>query len=284
MNARCVALTGASRGIGEATALHLCRLGFHVLAGVRKESDGQALARKAPGTLTPLLLDVTDEASIHAAAETITRTVGDAGLAGLVNNAGLVIPGPLEFVPIDAVRQQFEVNVVGQLAVTQALLPLVGQARGRIVNMGSIGGRVPAPFVGAYHASKAALAAMSEALRAELRPWGIEVILVEPGNVATPIWNTTLTTAAEMERGAPPRFQELYGRSVAAVREWVPRTSAQAMPPECVARVVGRALTSHWPRTRYLVGWDAWVASWLVWLPDRLRGAFLLRWTTGHSR
>lgn len=277
---RFVVITGASHGIGEATALRLARLGFHVFAGVRRTADGESLRERVPGAITPLLFDVTDEAAIRAAAERATETVGGAGLAGLVNNAGVVVPGPLECLPVDVVRRQLEVNLLGPLAVTQSFLPLLRQARGRIVNVGSIGGRMAVPFVGAYHASKAALAAMTDALRAELRPWGIEVSLIEPGNVATPLWQASLATADELEKRMPPRYHELYGRTVAAVRAWVPRAVAGATHPDRVARAVEHALTARWPRTRYLVGWDAWFGSWLTWLPDRVRDVVLRRWVT----
>lgn len=275
-----VVVTGAAHGIGAATALALCQRGFQVFAGVRRESDGESLRAKSP-RLTPLILDITDSASIQSAAESVTRTIevtgGAARLAGLVNNAGVAMPGPLEFLPLDAVRRQFEVNVVGQLAVTQALLPLLRKANGRIVNVGSIGGRLPLPWIGAYHASKAALAALSDSLRAELRPWGIKVVLIEPGNVVTPIWQTSLATGDDLESRMPATCQELYGPALAAVRSWIPGVAARGLPPERVAQVIVRALTARYPRSRYLVGRDAWMAALLTWFPGWFREMVLRR-------
>ena len=183
-----VVITGASTGIGEACALHLDQLGWRVFAGVRKDSDGEALQRKASPRLMPVRIDVTDAASIAGAREIVARELGDRGLDGLVNNAGVVVAGPLEFVPMDDLRRQLEINVIGQIAVTQAFLSFVRTARGRIVNIGSVSGKMATPFVGPYAASKFAMEALTDALRCELRPWGIQVSIVEPGSIATPIW------------------------------------------------------------------------------------------------
>ena len=160
-----VVITGASTGIGKACALELDRRGFRVFAGVRSESAAQELQAQASARLTPVRIDVTDAASIAAAAETIARSVGDAGLAGLVNNAGIAVSGPLEIVPIDALRRQLEVNVIGPVAVTRSLLPLLRKARGRVVNMSSISGGVAAPYLGPYSASKFAMEAITDTLR-----------------------------------------------------------------------------------------------------------------------
>src|SRR5258708_33287478 len=184
--ARSVVATGASTGIGEACALRLDRRGFHVFAGVRREVDGGALKQKASGRLTPILLDVTDASSIKSAAAAVAASLDEEGLSGLVNNAGIAIAGPLEFLPIDELRRQFEVNVIGQIAVTQAFLPLLRKGHGRIVNMGSISGRLAFPLLGPYAASKFALRALTTALRMELRPWGIPVSIIEPSGIATP--------------------------------------------------------------------------------------------------
>ncbi|MEX0791398.1 MAG: SDR family NAD(P)-dependent oxidoreductase, partial [Actinomycetota bacterium] len=167
-----VVITGASTGIGRATAPRLAAIGFRVFAGVRKQADADSLKQEAPA-VTPLILDVTDEHSIAEAATAVKAAVGANGLAGLVNNAGITVPGPLEFLPAEDLRRQFEVNVIGPIAVTQAFMPLLRAGKGRIVNVGSIGGRVSTPFLGAYSASKFAIEAISDALRVELRPWGI---------------------------------------------------------------------------------------------------------------
>ena len=178
-----VLVTGASSGIGRAAVLRLATSGYHVFAGVRKPADGTALAEAATGEVTPVILDVTDAQQIISAVKAIADHVGDAGLAGLVNNAGIGVFGPLELIPIEQFRRQFEVNVTGQLAVTQAALPLLRRGRGRIVMIGSIGERFTPPFIGPLAASKSTLTAMSNALRQELAPWDIRVILVEPGSI-----------------------------------------------------------------------------------------------------
>lgn len=261
-----VLITGASTGIGSATAAHLDRLGHEVFAGVRKEADGQRLRERSPG-VTPVILDVTDGASIAAAAE----TVGERPLAGLVNNAGIAVSGPLEFMDLDALRHQLEVNLVGQVAVTQAFLPALRRGRGRVVFTGSIGGRVPLPFTAPYGASKAGIAAIAGSLRQELRPWGIGVSVVEPGSVATPIWEKGAGAAASTVAALPPQGRELYGKTLSGTGEIAAKMEAAGIPPERVAEVIERALTVKRPRSRYLVGRDAkmqYVMSRL--LPDPL--------------
>jgi NAD(P)-dependent dehydrogenase (short-subunit alcohol dehydrogenase family) len=178
-----VVVTGASSGIGEACARRLAGLGFQVFAGVRKAEDGDRLASEIPG-VTPLRIDVVDAESIAAAARTVEETAAGRGLAGLVNNAGVAVPAPIEHQPIDDFRRQIEVNLIGQVAVTQAFLPQLRAARGRIVNVSSIGGKVAVPLLGAYAASKFGLEGFSDTLRRELRPWGIEVSVIEPGTIA----------------------------------------------------------------------------------------------------
>ncbi len=265
-----VLVTGSSSGIGEACALYLDKLGFRVFAGVRRDADGEALRSRASERLTPVHLDVTDGASLAAARTAIEATAGEAGLAGLVNNAGIVIAGPLEFMPLSEFRRQLEVNVVGQLAVTQTFLSLLRKARGRIVNMSSIAGRSAAPFNGPYAASKFALEAMSDALRMELLPWGISVSLVEPGSVATPIWQKSGKTAGEIARQMPSGARELYGRVYDAMRVAAARMAGAGVPAIEVAKVVAHALTARKPRTRYLVGRDAKIQALLKKiLPDR---------------
>src|SRR4051794_1580811 len=205
-----VLVTGASTGIGEACALHLDHLGWRVFAGVRRDEDGERLRRQATDRLTPVRLDVTDEAEVGNALGSIADLVGDDGLAGLVNNAGVARGGPIEFLPLDEWRDQFEVNVFGQLAVTKAALPLVRQTRGRIVFIGSIAGRVAAPLVGPYSASKHAIEAIGATLREELTPWGIEVSVVEPGVIKTPIWTKGRAKADELEATLGDDAARLY--------------------------------------------------------------------------
>jgi NAD(P)-dependent dehydrogenase (short-subunit alcohol dehydrogenase family) len=180
-----VVITGASTGIGRACTLLLDALGFQVFAGVRKAEDGESLRRATSARLTPVFIDVTDEQSIAAAAKSVSQEVGDAGLVELVNNAGIAIPGPLEYLTLEELRRQLEINLVGQFAVTQAFLPLLRKTRGRIVNVSSLAGKLTTPFNGAYSAAKHGMEAFSDSLRMELAPWGIHVSVVEPGTIAT---------------------------------------------------------------------------------------------------
>jgi NAD(P)-dependent dehydrogenase (short-subunit alcohol dehydrogenase family) len=274
---RTVVVTGAGSGIGEACALHLDRIGFRVFAGVRKEVDGEALCRRASDRLTPVLLDVTDTAAIALAAETVASAVGGRGLSGLVNNAGIAAAGPLEFLPIPELRRQFEVNVIGQVAVTQAFLPLLRQQRGRIVNMGSVSGRTALPFTGAYCASKFALEALTDALRMEVRPWGILVSVVEPGVVATPMWEASRVTGDEVQRNLPQHATDLYGRAITNMRKYAAKMASDGIPADEVAKVVAHALTSKRPRTRYLVGWNARLRAALRFVPDGMRDRIIVR-------
>jgi len=273
-----VVITGASTGIGRDAALHLDRNGFRVFAGVRREADAESLQKEASPRLEPLLLDVTDAAAIEAAAKRVDAEVGTAGLAGLVNNAGIGIGAPIEFLDLDELRRQFEVNVVAVVAVTQAFLPALRRARGRLVNVGSIGGRVSQPLVGPYSASKFAMEAISESERMELAPWGIEVSLIEPGAIATAIWDKTQTYAGGMLQTLPPEANELYGdavRSVLAILEYQQRA---AIPPAATSRAIHHALTAARPKTRYVVGNDARAQAFFArFLPDRWRDALLVR-------
>jgi NAD(P)-dependent dehydrogenase (short-subunit alcohol dehydrogenase family) len=281
-----VLVTGASRGIGEACAVRLARDGFRVYAGVRREEDGQRLLGHGGGGIVPLLLDVTDETQIAAAAARVDAECRDRGLQALVNNAGVAIAGPLEFLPIDELRRQLDINFIGQLAVTQACLPLLRRSRaapdtdhrcGRIVFMSSISGRNALPFTGAYAASKYALEAAADALRVELLPFGLRVVLVEPGMIATPIWDTSVATAERMLQRAPPQLMEFYGAALAGVRRRAAR-GTRAIPPEHVAEVVSRALTTRKPRIRYVIGKDARARLALQKvLPTRVRDSLIAR-------
>jgi NAD(P)-dependent dehydrogenase (short-subunit alcohol dehydrogenase family) len=246
-----VLVTGASTGIGEATVMHLRELGFSPIAAVRKDEDAERLEGRGMRTTR---IDVTDADQIAAARDEL----GDEPLAGLVNNAGIAVAAPLEFLPIDRLRQQLEINLIGQAAVTQAFLPALRRGRGRIVNVSSIGGRVGLPLVGAYNASKFGLEGLSDSLRRELRPQGVDVILIEPGGVKTPIWKKGEELADEMLEDVPPEAERLYGRLIAAVRTGTQRIARETgIEPSEVAEAIGRALTSSRPRARYLVGSDA---------------------------
>jgi NAD(P)-dependent dehydrogenase (short-subunit alcohol dehydrogenase family) len=263
---RTAVVTGASSGIGQACAVRLGRRGWRVFAGVRRDEDAERIAGLAE-RIEPVRLDVTEPASIAAAAE---RLDGEP-LAGLVNNAGIAIAMPLEFLPLDELRGQLDVNLVGQLAVTQALLPHLRRARGRIVNVGSIAGRSALPFLGAYAASKHALEAVTDALRVELRPFGIEVAIVEPATIATPIWSKGAELLQRILADLPESVTELYGGRMAAFGKAAAAASRRAEAPELVAGAVERALTAGRPRTRYLVGRDARRRALVERLPDRLR-------------
>jgi short-subunit dehydrogenase len=273
---RAVVITGASTGIGAACALHLDRLGFAVFAGVRKSEDGVALQKAGSDRLVPLELDVTDLTTIQKSHAVVLEATKKRGLFGLINNAGIAVVGPLEAVPISDLRQQLEVNVIGQVAVTQEFLPLVRQARGRIVNMGSIAGLSTMPLMGPYSASKFALEAITDALRLEVQQWGIHVAIIEPGAIATPIWNKSTIEAAEREAAIETELRTLYKPVVAAVRKVVGEASKRAISSDAVAKVVEEALTAPTPKTRYLVGTDAKLRALMVkLLPDRISDRML---------
>ena len=275
---RAVVITGASTGIGAACALHLDQLGFLVFAGVRKAEDGHALHQRGSNRLTPLLLDVTDADSIQKAKGFVAERIEEAGLFGLINNAGIAVAGPLEAVPIPDLRRQLEVNVIGQVAVTQVFLPLIRQAHGRIVNMGSIAGRAAMPLMGPYSASKFALEAITDALRLEVQQWGIHVTIIEPGAIATPIWDKSGKDAADLEAATPAELRTLYRAVVTGVRKVVGEAAKRAISPEAVAKVVEESLTASRPKTRYLVGTDAKLRALMVkLLPDRVSDR-LLTW------
>ena len=265
-----VVITGASSGIGEATARHLAGLGFLVRAGVRKDADAERLA--GPG-IEPLIIDVTDQASIDRAAGEITGP-----LAGLVNNAGVAVTGPLEFLPVDELRHQLEINVIGQVAVTQAFLPRIREGMGRIVFMSSIGGKVALPLAGAYAGSKFAIEAISDSLRRELRPWGIQVSAIEPGAVRTPIWEKGAEAADGLMQDMPAEVMERYGEVIDSLRAEAKKFETDATDPQEVADAVAHALTASRPKTRYPVGRDAKIRSKLARvMPDRVMDAAIGR-------
>jgi NAD(P)-dependent dehydrogenase (short-subunit alcohol dehydrogenase family) len=275
-----IVVTGASSGIGEACARRLAGLGFQVFAGVRKDMDTERLAHEIPG-VTPLRIDVTDADSIAAAAQSVSEQT-HGRLAGLVNNAGVAVPAPIEHQPIDDFRRQLEVNLVGQVAVTQAFLPMLRAARGRIVNMSSIGGKVAVPLLGAYAASKFGLEGFSDSLRRELRPWRIRVAVIEPGTIATPIWEKGIASGDELSASLPPAAQRDYGPLIATVRTASEQGARTGLPPDAVAKDVAHALTASRPKTRYLVGREATSRALAArFLPDRFIDraiARVMRW------
>ncbi|HEU4905963.1 MAG TPA: SDR family oxidoreductase [Solirubrobacterales bacterium] len=252
-----VLITGASTGIGRATALRLDRQGWRVFAGVRRGEDAESLRDAGSERMTPLMLDVLDAVQIDAAAERIGEATGSGGLDGLVNNAGIAVPGPLETLPIEDFRRQIDVNLSAQVAVTQALLPAIRAGRGRIVFITSIGGLMAFPMFGAYHAAKFGLEAVGDVFRQELRPWGIRVAVVEPGSIATPIWERGQAEVDALAERSREGHAELYGRAIEAYREVARKTGERGIAPEKVAERIEHALAARRPRTRYLVGADA---------------------------
>lgn len=277
-----VLITGASTGIGEACALWLQDRGYRVFAGVRKNTDAEALQQKSKGHLTPVLLDVVDEASIREAVQSVLTQTPK--LDALVNNAGIAVAGPLEFVPLQELRRVLEVNVVGQVAVTQAFLPLLREARGRVVLMSSISGRVAAPLMGPYAASKFALEAIGDALRRELAPWGIEVSIIEPGNIQTPIWRKGIAWGEALKEQLSAEATQLYGGAIDGILRYIRGQDGRGLHPNEVARVVEQALASARPKTRYVVGRDAKAGALLArLLPDRWVDRFIAGRRFGKS-
>jgi NAD(P)-dependent dehydrogenase (short-subunit alcohol dehydrogenase family) len=268
-----VLITGASRGIGRAAALALDRAGHEVIAGVRDNEAAGRLAAEASGRLRTVSLDVTDASSVRAAADAVGGR-----LDALVNNAGVVVGGVVEALDLEDLRHQFEVNVVGQVAVTQALLPALRAAAGRVVFMSSVSGRVSAPVMTPYTASKFALEAIADGLRVELRQWGIRVVLVEPGSIDTDLWRGA---EAQFDTGVAAmseEHRELYSGLLAGARKLVGATAKRAAPVDKVVAAVVEAATTARPRTRYVVGADARGQMLLkAALPDRAFDAVVAR-------
>ncbi|HTT94200.1 MAG TPA: SDR family oxidoreductase [Solirubrobacterales bacterium] len=251
-----VLISGASRGIGRATALRLVRAGWTVYATVRRDEDGEGLVAAAGAELRPLRLDLTDEAQIAALAAALPER-----LDAIVNNAGIVVSGPLETLSAADLREQFEVNVVGAVALTNAVLPRLRAARGRIVFVSSLSGRVSTPMTGAYNASKFAIEALADAWRLELRPWGIKVSLVEPAMTDTDLWRDAPQTLEAEAAAMSAAHRDLYDRHLDGMRRAIPRIQKMAKPVDTVAATIERALTAARPRARYPVGADVKVQA-----------------------
>lgn len=248
-----VLITGASTGIGEACTYYLAQKDWLVFAGVRKTTDAERLA-KTSANITPVYLDITKPDEIAEAIEHIRAAVGKGGLQGLVNNAGIALAGPIEFLDIDELRRQHEVNFLAHVAVTQACLPLLRLGRGRVVNMSSISGRVTSPFLMPYSSSKFALEAFTDGLRRELRPWGLHVASVEPGAIATPIWDKSLETAEHTRAGMPSQAEALYGPAMQTALARAKGAAQSGVTTDIVARDVWHALSARRPRARYAPG------------------------------
>src|SRR5215216_1644184 len=230
-----VVVTGASTGIGRAAALFLDQKGYRVFAGVRKQADAKSLEEEASDRLTPITIDVTKGRSISSAKQKVQRVVGKDGLAGLVNNAGVGGGGPIEFLPLDDLRDTLEVNLVGQVAVTQAFLPQLRKAKGTIVFIASIGGRVASPFMSPYNTSKFGIEALGESLRHELKPWDIDVAVVEPGSIDTEIWGKGAETMTDRVSKMPANARRLYGRQLSRFGEVLMETASRGISPQKVA-------------------------------------------------
>lgn len=250
-------ITGASTGIGEATARHFDTLGHTVFAGVRNDADGDALRDGASSRLTPVICDVTDQGTIDSARKQIGESVSDAGLQGLINNAGIGVGGPVEYLPLDEWRWQFEVNLFGQIAVTQAFLDLIRQGRGRISFTGSIAGRHSSPMLGPYSASKHAVEALSQSMRGELQPWGIHVSVVEPGAITTPIWDKARDKFDEISDLIGVEAAEHYREGIETMQRGIDFQQKNSVPPAKVAEAFEHAMFSGRPKAQYLVGKDA---------------------------
>lgn len=265
-----VVITGASTGIGYDAARCLIERGFHVFGSVRKQADGERVQRELGEQFTPLLFDVTDGAAVETAVSHVAEKVGSQGLAGLVNNAGIAVAGPLMYLSLDEFRQQFEVNLFGLLDVTQKFLPLLGAVAnpthppGRIVNISSVSGKIVYPFMGPYAASKHALEALSDALRRELLLFGIDVIVIEPGSVQTPIWDKA------QELNTEPYRHTAYNGMLEGMKRLFVRQGKTGIPVEKVSEVIFTALTAKNPKTRYVIARKL-LTSWLLprYLPDR---------------
>jgi NAD(P)-dependent dehydrogenase (short-subunit alcohol dehydrogenase family) len=253
-----VLVTGAARGIGRATTLRLAASGWDVIAGVRRAEDGEALVQEAPQRITTVELDITDDERVTAVAQSLPPD-----LDAVVNNAGIVVGGPIEAVPLQELRRQLEVNVIGQASVTQAVLPRLRRSRGRVVFVSSLSGRVATPMFGPYNASKFALEGMADALRLELAPWGIRVALVEPAQTDTDLWRNADADLNESIGLLSPEHRSLYAKHIEGFRKSIPRSQRAASPVDGVAAVIEKALTDKRPRARYVVGRSARIQAFL---------------------
>lgn len=272
-----ILITGASTGIGNHAALHLCNNGWQVFAGVRNDEAAEKLIRESGGHIVPVTLDVTSAESVRQSRERIEASLGDSRLNALCNNAGVAVGGALECLPLDDIRRQYEINVFGQIAVTQAFLEHLRDTKGRLLFTSSIAGRSAVPFMGPYCSSKFALEALADALRLEVRRWGIQVSLIEPGAIRTPIWEKSTDTAQRVYDSLGKRGHELYGDTLNHFFSLVQQSGTNASPVGDVTRAIEHALGSSRPRKRYLVGWDARQRIILEMLPTSLRDWILAK-------
>lgn len=273
-----ILITGASSGIGKATAMRLAQHGWRVFAAVRKEEDVRKLEAESKGALEGILLDVTNGESVAAAAQDVEKRLDGRGLDALFNNAGIGATAPVEYMPVEKVREIFEVNLFGQIGVIQAFLPLLRKARGRIINSGSVGDHITPPFGGVLAGSKAAFASFSAALRLELRPQGIAVCLLEPGAILTPAVEKTLGGVEKTISELPAEGRALYGEGMRSLARAFTQKEQDGSPPEVVAAVVERALTERHPSTRYPAGKESRKLALLArFLPEKLVDRAILK-------
>lgn len=273
-----VLVTGTSTGIGEATALHLDELGYRVFAGVRREADAESLRERGSERMLPVILDITDESRVETVVDEIRSIVGPAGLHGVVNNAAIAVGGPIEYLPLEYWRRQLEVNVVGLVSVTRLAMPLVRDALGRVVLVGSIGGKIATPMLGPYAASKFAVEAIADCLRMEMADFGISVSLIEPGHTRSAIRTKGIQMIGDLEEQLPAEALERYRPRLERIRSGLEAPTDYGTDPLVVARVIARALKTAYPKPRYAVGRDARLGAALArLLPDRARDALLRR-------
>jgi len=271
MEQKSVVVTGASSGIGRATVLLLARNDFRVFAGVRKREHGDTLRSEVGESVTPLIFDVTDAAAIEMSAKQVETALADRGLDGLVNVAGVGVSGPLEFMRLTELRIVFEINVFGQMAVIQAFLPLLRAARGRIVNISSVGAHIAIPFGGALCSSKAAFGLLSDSLRMELDPFSVTVCTVEPGAIYTPAVEKTLGDVEGVIRTLPPSGVARYADMLRVFTKRAYARERNGSSPDVVAEAIRDALTAKRPKIRYVIGKDAKQLTTLPRiLPDRM--------------
>ncbi|MBW2314100.1 MAG: SDR family oxidoreductase [Deltaproteobacteria bacterium] len=281
---RAVVVTGCSTGIGRTCAVELVKQGYHVFGSVRSEADAESLREAAGEGLTPLRMDVTDDGDVLRCAAQVKEALGDSGrLVGIVNNAGIAVYGPLELLPLDTVRRQFEINVLGYLAVTKAFIPLLRRDAGRVVMIGSSSAFLTPPFLGPYASSKCALESISDALRRELAPWRIEVVVMQPGAVITPLWDKSIDQGDSWFDGVAEAERGLYEQGYGAMRKTFRDKSGRGIPVEKLARRVADVLAMKSPRTRYRMGTDSFGYLLMSKLPDKMVDA-MLAMSLGHTR
>lgn len=272
-NSGSIFITGANGGIGSDCVRRLAEMGYRVFAGVRDMERGKKLQETITGTVIPVEIDITDPSSVSSAAQKVAAALGKEGLSGLVNNAGCIVQGPLELLTLEEIKQQFDINVFGQVAVTQAFLPLLRRTSGRIVNVGAVTGKTAMPFIGALSASKHAMEAITDALRVELKPWNIHVAIIEPAAIQTRIFDKAGSASELSLQRIPADKRSLYDQAVAAVNSAFAKQPLS--PTGVVVEAIVDALTSRKPRTRYAVGRGARLVVTLSHLPDRLRDRLL---------